>query len=884
MNLQMNNDQAPIDKVTIKSEPKISPLWILPLIALCLAGWLGYKTYSKIGERIQIHFSNAQGLVEGRTTIRYQGLEVGIVKKISLSDDLKDIYVTADIYPKASQLLSKHTRFWLVKPQASLSGITGLDALVSGNYIAIDPNNHELRDSSKNFSTNYTAFKEEPMDLRSQNGFNLTLTSKDLGSITVGSKIMYRKIPIGEVTNFTLAKDSNSVKIQISIQKQYSHIINSDSRFWNVSGISANIGFNGVDVQLESLNALLTGGIAVDSPQDGSTIEPDTNFNLYSNIKTAGRGTRITMVLPDDSKVSANSPIMYKGIEIGQITDVKLSEDKKSVIASAAIQPAFNDVLNQGSQFVLEEAKFSLTELENVSNLVTGNFLTLVPGIGIKTRQFSVIRKNDLLRTKRLTTAIILISDDTYGLETGTQILYKGIPVGTVSNISLRNDKVVFDAQVSSKYAQLVKSQSRFFVSGSVDAQISGMGLSVTMPPVKRLLAGSISFDSRGDEKINSKYQLYASESLAELAKYETFGSTSLTLFAPSLPPISKGSPILYRNLQVGKVSSFKLVDGGVKIFIRIENRYQHLLTANTVFWNYSGIKVDASLRGINVTASPLMSLIKGGIAFDSINGVENKLNKNWILYEDYKSARQFGRQITLIAKENSSVKPGMPIKYQGVPVGEITLVRPDFKLNNVDITARIFPQYVSNIARQGSQFWVVSPEISLNGAKNIDSLLTPYLQVMPSTNTTANYKFTLDQQRQMQSGTTFYLQSLTKNSVKAGTPILYRDFEVGRVTHVELGDLADRVITTIEINQKYAYLIRKNSVFWDVSGVNVSIGLTGANVKTGTVDNILRGGITFATPEGEDLEPKAEPKTTFLLNKESQPEWLTWQKAIPRS
>lgn len=92
-----------------------------------------------MGQRIQIHFTNAQGLIEGRTTIRYQGLEVGIVRKISLSDNLKDIYVTADIYPKATKLLSDNTRFWLVKPKASLSGITGLDALVSGNYIAIQP-------------------------------------------------------------------------------------------------------------------------------------------------------------------------------------------------------------------------------------------------------------------------------------------------------------------------------------------------------------------------------------------------------------------------------------------------------------------------------------------------------------------------------------------------------------------------------------------------------------------------------------------------------------------------------------------------------------------------------------------------------------------------
>ncbi|OEF24096.1 MlaD family protein [Vibrio rumoiensis] len=882
----MKNDSLPNNGITIKKERRISPLWILPIIALCLAGWLGYQTYTNMGQRVQIHFSNAQGLVEGRTTIRYQGLEVGIVKKISLSDNLNDIYVSADIYPKATKLLSANTRFWLVKPQASLSGITGLDALVSGNYIAIQPEAGDL-DKKKNesFSTNYTALKEEPLDMRGQNGFNLTLTSKDLGSISVGSKIMFRKIAIGEVTSYTLAPDSSTVKIQVSIKREFAHIVNSDSRFWNVSGVNASVGFNGVDIQLDSLNALLMGAIAVDSPEGGEKVESNKTYKLYPDIKTAGRGIRITMSLPDDSNISPNAPIMYKGIEVGQITAVHLAEDKSSVEASAAVQPAFLDSLNSGTQFVLEEPKLSLTEMKNVSNFIRGNFVTLVPGVGSKTRQFDVIRNNDLLRANHMTKPITLFADDAYGLDVGTQILYRGIPVGSVNKVHLNGERVQFDAQIDTQYQNLVKSQSRFFISGSVDANLSSSGVSISMPPIKHLLAGSISFDSKGENKINSEYHLYASKSLAELAKYETSGSTSLTLYAASLPPVSIGSPILYRNLEVGKVSKFYLVDGGVKIQARIENRYKHLVTNKTVFWNHSGIKVDAGLNGLSVTASPIASLLKGGISFDNLSGVENKLNDNWILYDDYKSARQFGRQITLIAPVNKSVTKGMPIKYQGVQVGEVTLVHPNFQLKNVEITARIFPEYVTNIAKDNSHFWVVLPEISLTtGAKNIDTLLSPYIQVDPSATGNPQYKFDLDTQPQITAGTTFYLQSLNKDSLRIGTPILYRDFEVGRVTNVELGDLSDRVITTFEIQPKYTYLVRKNSIFWDVSGVNVSVGLSGASVKAGTVDSILRGGIAFSTPEDGALQPKATAKSTFVLHKEAQSEWLSWQTAIPKN
>ena len=122
-----------IEKVNIKTERGISPLWILPLLALCLGGWLVYSAFVEAGQRIQIYFDDAQGLTAGRTTIRYQGLEVGMVKNITLSKDLSNIYVDADIYPEASELLKDNTQFWLVKPQASLTGISGLDALVSGD-------------------------------------------------------------------------------------------------------------------------------------------------------------------------------------------------------------------------------------------------------------------------------------------------------------------------------------------------------------------------------------------------------------------------------------------------------------------------------------------------------------------------------------------------------------------------------------------------------------------------------------------------------------------------------------------------------------------------------------------------------------------------------
>ncbi|MHC6527224.1 PqiB family protein [Vibrio proteolyticus] len=862
----------------VKRNKGISPLWILPILTMVLAGWLLVKAIHDAGDRIQIYFSDAQGLVAGRTTIRYQGLEVGMVRDIKLTDDLQNIYVDADIYPEATKLLSKDTRFWLVKPTASLSGISGLDALVSGNYIAIQPSDVKSEPLNQ-----YTALDRAPADLKGREGLTITLKARDLGGVSVGSQIVYKKIPIGEVYNYQLDPDAKSVLIQAYIKDEYRKIITDQSRFWNVSGIGTSIGFDGVDVRLESFSALLSGAIAVDSPDGGLPVEENTQFRLYQDLKTAGRGIPIKIILPDDNQISAHgAPIMYRGLEIGQVTDLQLSEGRQQIIASAAIQPAFSDMLNTGSKFVLEEAKVSLSGIENIANLVKGNYLTIYPGNGDRSRLFTADRKDEFNKEQARSVVVRLYSDNSYGLDVGANILYKGIAVGSITQVALEHDKVRFDTLIDNRYANLIKSRNRFYVTGSASAELTESGLNISVPPAKQLLSGSISFVSEGAEKAAESYPLYPNKSLAELAKYNQSGSKRLTLFASELPPISAGSPLLYRNLQVGSIADFHLVDGGVVITATIENQYQHLLTPQTVFWNRSGVEVDASLTGINVKAAPLKTLIQGGIAFDSLPGVENKLNKKWKLYPDFKSARKFGHVITLLAQGDTGISEGTPLKYNGVQVGEVSLVYPSFKSNEVEVKVRVLPEFADHIARAGSHFWMAEPEIGLGGVKNLQNLLSKSINVAPGKGKTQS-QFSMGHQPMQTNSIEFTLQAEKRGSVAVGTPVLFRDMEVGEVTDVRLGEFADRVVSTIRIQPQYAYLIRTNTVFWNTSGVDVSIGLAGASIKAGTLDSLVRGGISFATPEQPNLSPAAKKGQSFYLYPAAEDNWLKWRTAIPK-
>ncbi|WP_375753978.1 MlaD family protein [Vibrio sp. HN007] len=867
----------------VKRDHGISPLWILPLVTIALASWLVVKAINDAGQRIQIYFSDAQGLIAGRTTVQYQGLEVGMVRDITLSPNLENIYVDADIYPEATKLLGDNTRFWLVKPTASISGISGLDALVSGNYISIQPG---VETDSEELKTVYTALDSRPADLQAVQGLNITLRSKNLGSISIGSQIIYRKIPIGEVYSYKLNEKADNVLIKAYVKNEFAHIITDKSRFWNVSGVGANIGFDGIDVQFESLSAMLVGAIAVDSPDGGEQVDQNREFELYPDLKTAGRGIPIKIILPDDSGIGSHgAPIMYRGLRVGEINQLSFSEEREHVIASAAIQPAFADMLTNGSKFVLEEAKLALSGVENIANLVKGNFLTLVPGKGEKSRSFTAIHKDELLLQQPNSVMVKLISDDSYAISEGALVLYKGISVGKITDVKLHEDKVHFTLLVDGQYRNLIKSNNRFFVTGVVTASTSNGELNIDLPPFKRLITESVSFISEGQlsaERESIEYQLHPNKSAAELAKYNQTGTSNLRLFAEELPPISKGTPLLYKNVPVGKVFDYALTSKGVNILVKIENQYLHLVKEDTVFWNRSGVEIDASLSGVKIKASPVQSIIKGGIAFDSLPGIENKQNTRWKLYEDLDKASKYGKEITLFTKANAPVSKGTPIKFQGVNIGEVARIEPNFQTNQIEIKARIQPEFINTVATTNSYFWLVSPEVGLSGIKNLDSLVANYISVKPHKGK-PDYTFVLNTVPYKPAGVIFTLQSENRDSINPGTPVLFRDFEVGKVVNVELGTFADRVVSTIEIDTEYAYLIRNNTVFWNASGLDVSVGLAGAQVKSGTVDSLLRGGISFATPEASSLAPMAEEHRSFYLHSEPEDEWKNWRTAIPK-
>ncbi len=878
----MSNEQHP-QLPDIKSSKSISPLWILPLVTLLLTGWLIFKTVNGSGEIINIYFDDAQGLIAGRTPIRYQGLEVGMVNEIKLDKETDSIYVEAEVYPEAKYLLNSHTQFWLVKPSASLSGVSGLDALVSGNYIALLPS--QLNDES-DVKDAYYALKSAPNNLQNSNDLIVNLSSQDLGGVNIGSKILYKKIPIGEVFGYHLAEDSQSVLIQASVKEEYKSLITDKSRFWNVSGINANISLSSIDVQLENLASLLSGAISVDSPDNGQPVESGHAYKLYDDIRTAGRGVHIQVELPTDHGLTEqSSSVLYKNMKVGQVLDIEFNENKTKVIANVAIQPAFSDMLVQGSRFIIDQAQVSLTNIQKLPNLIKGNDLTLIPNQHghQPTRFFTAIREVQYKQQADQSVTIKLIADNTKGLTEGSVVRYKGLQVGAVSQVVLDGDKVLITAYINNKYSSLVRSNNKFFVNGSATAELTDSGINVSVPPISDVISGGISFISEGKAGPRRSYQLYGSAAAANLAKSAENGSKRIQLVAPTLPAIRVNAPILYHNIKVGRVENYNLTSSGVKVSILVENHYQHLITDHSVFWEYSGFEMNASLNGVTLKSKPLESILKGGIEFDSIEGIKNRLDHHYRLFTSLDDAKQYGTMITLKSPESHGISQGTSLMYQGVVVGKVSNVTPDFTKHNVTISAYILPEYQGKIAISNSYFWYGNNKASLvDTVKDIKNLIQPTIQVHPGTGK-PHLEFMLHDSPYKQPGLKLVLQSLDKNSVTSGMPVSFRGIRVGEVTNVRLGSLADRVLIYIDIENNYRHLIRENSVFWNETGVDVSVGLTGADIRTGSLNSLMTGGIAFNTPKSNVLSPMAKPNDTYFLHRQKQPEWQTWNQPIPK-
>ena len=309
----------------------ISPIWAIPIVTVLIAGYLVWHSFSQRGPEITITFRGAEGLTAGQSQVRLRDVTIGTVQTIALSEDRQRVVMTIRMTREAEPLLTKDARFWVVKPRLFAGSLSGLDTLLSGSYIQISPGTPGAEATRQ-----FTGLEDPPLLTSEEAGTTILLQADRLGSISLGSPVFFRDLDVGQVLGWELGDMAENVTIHAFVRAPFDGYLREGSRFWNASGVSLKLGAEGVQLQLESVRALILGGIAFETPEQarpGPRPARDQQFRLYASQDAANnaayrRRVKVLSYFTDSvSGLSPGAPVVFQGIRIGEVLGFDLQYD-----------------------------------------------------------------------------------------------------------------------------------------------------------------------------------------------------------------------------------------------------------------------------------------------------------------------------------------------------------------------------------------------------------------------------------------------------------------------------------------------------------------------------------------------------------------------------
>jgi paraquat-inducible protein B len=326
-----NEPQQPrVPSAVIRRRRRFSLFWLIPIVCGAIGIYLVVTTLADRGPLITIKFKTANGISAQQTQVEHKSVSLGIVEDVRLSSDMSEVLVHVRMNRQGERVLTNHAHFWVVRPRLTPGNISGLETLVSGAYIEVDPG---LPGGEP--QTDFTGLEEPPGKRSDEPGQTYVLKAKVLGSLGPGAPVFYRDVTVGEVLSYDLGDGLGPVTINIFVRKPFDKFVHENTHFWNASGVSVNLGAQGLHVELESFQALLSGGIAFETPilSTAPVSPPDRQFSLFEDkaqADAAGYQKNVPVVTYFQSSVSGlgrGSPVQIFGIQLGTVTDVRLILD-----------------------------------------------------------------------------------------------------------------------------------------------------------------------------------------------------------------------------------------------------------------------------------------------------------------------------------------------------------------------------------------------------------------------------------------------------------------------------------------------------------------------------------------------------------------------------
>ena len=379
--------QSPPPQATLRRSRRLrlSPVWLVPIVAAAVGGYLFYQTEIDVGPTIDIAFADGTNIATGSKVV-YRGVEVGAVQSVELDSGLQHVNVRARLHKPAAGLAREGSQFWIVEPRVSVGQVTGLDTLLSGSYIEVAP-------GSGAETASFVGLANPPVLSPGQGKVTIFLESDDAGSLEPGSPVLYRGIGVGEIAAITLPADGSRVQLEAAIAPEHASLVRTNSVFWRTSGVHFDLQPLDPKIDISSVESLIRGGVAFATPgPSGDAAGPNALFELLdqpppSSVVMPKPGLRVVLRATQLGSVAVGDPVYYRQVRVGEVMATGLEKDAGAAEVHALIWERYAPLVQEGTVFWnasglrLHASLFSgaTIDLESLAALLGGGIAFATP-------------------------------------------------------------------------------------------------------------------------------------------------------------------------------------------------------------------------------------------------------------------------------------------------------------------------------------------------------------------------------------------------------------------------------------------------------------------------------------------------------------------------
>lgn len=360
----MSESEPIASKPELKAAQRWNIVWVVPILAIFIGGWMLWKNVSSNGAEIQIRFETADGIIAGKTEIKCRSVTVGKVTKVELAEDLQSVEIMCMMDDGTDHLLRKGTSFWVVRPRVSAADVSGLGTLLTGVYIELDPGTGDKGPRK------WKGLETPPATSKSVPGLRMTLVTNDAGSLSVGAPIYYRGFEVGRIESRKLDADGRRITYSAFISEEYQVLVRNNTKFWNTSGIDVSAGVDGFKLRTPSIQSMVSGGVSfalMEGDEPGPQALDGSVFDLHEDAASANSSafepTFELLLLFDQSVrgLRVSAPVEYRGIVIGKVKSISFdyapNRDSQKIPVLVEIDPS---ALRASGTLVPKEEEISI--------------------------------------------------------------------------------------------------------------------------------------------------------------------------------------------------------------------------------------------------------------------------------------------------------------------------------------------------------------------------------------------------------------------------------------------------------------------------------------------------------------------------------------------